>query len=239
MLSCPRCTPSAPAQRAISARSFTKSFAPYSAVSFLIRYTTLSNSLVGKSFSLSCTALTPAFNAPSMAAKKASSSGNSVLSVIKYSLKSIFTWPIDYRPPLKHPLQRAARGCVELSSHSPGFISQPSGNNCMLHRSCHCYRVFGCCNGSIYQHRIATKLHCNRCIGGGTDSRIDQNRDFRGLEDYFYVVGIPNTQPRAYRRSERHHCRSTCIFEPSCHYWVIVSVWEYNEALFCEYFRCL
>lgn len=103
----------------------------------------------------------------------------------------------------------------------------------MLHGRGHLFGVLGSSDGGVEEDSVEAHLHGDTGIGGGSDSGIDDQRDFGDLLAEDAQGGmVLNSKSGTDRGGERHDRGSAGIDQPLCRDQVVIGVRENDEAFF-------
>ncbi len=86
-------------------------------------------------------------------------------------------------------------------------------------------------DGGVHQHRLATQLHGDRCIGSGAHAGVDQHRDLGFLEDDAQVVGVADAQAGADQAGQRHYRDAADLGQLAGDDRVVAGVHHHVEAV--------
>src|SRR5438067_2853642 len=232
----PRWTPSAPTASATSIRSFTKRSAPVRAVALRSCSAISRSRRPGRSFSRSWTAGSPASSA---VVTTATSSRPSVAwrSVTRTREGTAVTCAGARLS--DDAFERARRGRIELRRDAPGEERLPPCLDSLPHRLGHQDRVPGARDGGVHEHGVAAELERLGGMRRRADAGVDDHRHPALLDDDAEVVGVPDAEPRADRRGERHDGGAAEVLEALAGDRVVRDVGQDLEALLQEHARRL
>jgi hypothetical protein len=120
---------------------------------------------------------------------------------------------------------------VPAARDPPGLAGGAAGLDRQGHRDGHPLGVGGPGDRGGDEHGRAAELHRQRRVAGGANAGVEDHRHRRTLDDHRDVVRVPDAEPGADRRAERHHGGAAGLLKAARQDGVVVGVRKHGEPV--------
>src|SRR5215218_5266831 len=120
---------------------------------------------------------------------------------------------------------------VEAAGDAAGAVGEAAGLDGLAHGLGHQGRLLGAGDGAGQQDGVAAELHGDGGVGGGADPGVQDHRDGGLLDDDAQVVGVGDAHAGADRRPQGHDRGAAQLGQVAGQDRVVVGVGEHGEPV--------
>ena len=120
---------------------------------------------------------------------------------------------------------------VEAAGDAAGAVGEAAGLDGLAHGLGHQGRLLGAGDGAGQQDGVAAELHGHGGVRGGADPGVQDHRDGRLLDDDAQVVGVGDAHAGADGRPQRHDRGAAQLGQVAGQDRVVVGVGQHGEAV--------